>query len=106
MFKIEDELMTVIQGDTALFDIRLDNYEFVNGDVVYFTIKKNISDSVNKLQKVVNSFKNGVAQISLSSADTNLIPGNYYYDIEVNLADGRIDTIIGPAKFKVLSGVK
>jgi len=33
-------------------------------------------------------------------------PGTYYYDIQVNTADGRVDTVLGPAKFKILGGVK
>ena len=28
------------------------------------------------------------------------------YDVEVDTADGRVDTVLGPAKFKVLGGVK
>jgi hypothetical protein len=51
-------------------------------------------------------FENNKAIIQLSSVDTDIPVGNYYYAVEVNTADGRVDTVLGPAKFKVLGGVK
>ena len=40
-----------------------------------------------------------------AGADSNLEPGTYWYDIQLNLADGRVDTVVGPAKFKIRGGV-
>ena len=37
--------------------------------------------------------------IQITNADT------YLYDIQINTADGRVDTIVGPAKFKVIGGI-
>ena len=51
-------------------------------------------------------FVDNKAIIHLSATDTNLAPGNYYYDVQVNTADGRVDTVLGPAKFKIAGGVK
>ena len=34
--------MKVVQGDTAIFNININDYEFVDGDIVYFTVKKDI----------------------------------------------------------------
>jgi hypothetical protein len=54
----------------------------------------------------VSEFVDNKAIIRLSAADTDLAPGTYYYDIQVNTADGRVDTVLGPAKFKIAGGVK
>ena len=32
--------MRVVQGDSAAFDIDIENYNFVDGDKIYFTVKK------------------------------------------------------------------
>lgn len=108
MFTIDNETdqMTIIKKDTASFDITLDNYVLSNGDTVTFTVAKEKESQSPLIQKEVTTFSyDGVANISLTTEDTNLDKGTYYYDIQVNTKDGRVDTIIGPAKFKVLEGV-
>ena len=50
-------------------------------------------------------FSSYTATFELTSDDTNLEPGTYYYDIQLNGADGSIDTVSGPGKFKVVGGV-
>ena len=45
------------------------------------------------------------AIIYLSSQDTNLDKGIYFYDIQLDTADGWVDTLVGPCKFKVIQGV-
>ena len=42
---------------------------------------------------------------SSDKEDTNIKAGNYIYDIQVSLQDGRVDTIVLPSKFEVLEGV-
>lgn len=107
MFTIDNETdqMTVIKKDTASFNIALDNYTFSDGDTVIFTIAREKESQSPLVQKRITTFKNGIATFILSSEDTNLDKGIYFYDIQVNTKDGRIDTVVGPAKFKVLEGV-
>lgn len=97
--------MRVVQGDTAIFNITLSNYNFVDGDIAYFTLKKNIEDEDIKLQKMVDKFEDNSARFVLSKEDTNIENGEYVYDIQLSLADGRVDTIILPSKFEVIRGV-
>lgn len=107
MFKIDKETqtMSIIRKDTALFTIKLDNYDLVAGDSVTFTVAGKVEQEAPAISKTVSDFKDGGATFTLSSSDTNIEVGSYYYDIQVNLQDGRVDTIIGPAKFKVIGGV-
>ena len=97
--------MRIVQGDTAIFDLNISDYNFVEGDVVYFTVKKSIKDKEYTLQKVVTEFNENTAKFKLNKEDTNIRAGNYIYDIQVSLQDGRVDTIVLPSKFEVLEGV-
>ena len=108
MFNIDSETntITMIKKDTASFDVTLDNYKLADGDKVTFTIAPELEMKNPLLQKRVTSFsEEGYAFFFLSQEDTDLDIGTYYYDIQVDTADGRTDTIIGPAKFKIVGGV-
>ena len=106
MFEIlKDNYMVVVKGDTAMFDITLDNYTFTEGDRVYFTVKKRIKDSQYVIQRVVDVFEETTARVYLTTEDTNIESGIYIYDIQVSLTNGVVDTIVLPSKFEILEGV-
>lgn len=107
MFTIDKETnqMTIVMKDTASFDIAFDNYYLVTGDKVTFTVAKEKESQDPLIQKELTEFAGGRARIQLSSDETDLPKGSYYYDIQVDTGDGRVDTVVGPAKFKVLEGV-
>ena len=98
--------MSIVAKDTGDFVFIVDNYILDNGDVVYFTVNTELEKENPVLQKKITEFTDGKAIIHLTSKETNLRIGNYLYDIEVDTADGCFDTIVGPAKFKVVGGVK
>ena len=93
------------RGDTGILNVNVSGYNFVEGDIVYFTVKKSIKDKEHVIQKVVTEFNENTAKFKLSKEDTNIKAGNYIYDIQVSLQDGRVDTIVLPSKFEVLEGV-
>lgn len=98
--------VTVIKKDTASLTVALDNYKLTEGDRVTLTIAREVEQEEPLVQIVVTTFdEEGAAIIDLSSEDTNLEIGTYKYDIQLDLADGRRDTVVGPAKFKVIGGV-
>ena len=98
--------ITIIKKDTASLDILLDNYTLTNGDRVTLTIDREVEQETPIKQIIVTNFnEEGGAIINLTSEDTDLEIGTYKYDIQINTADGRVDTVIGPAKFKVIGGV-
>lgn len=106
MIKIEDNVITIIKGDTAIINVSIEDYILTTPDIVLFTVKESIEDNVYVLQKIIRYYDStGVARIELTSDDTDLDPGTYIYDIEVRFDDGRVDTIIQPTKFKVKGGV-
>lgn len=98
--------ITMIKKDTASLEIALDNYKLTTGDTVILTIARELESQTPLIQKVVTTFKeDGGAVIDLTSEDTDLDIGTYKYDIQLDLADGRRDTVVGPAKFKIVGGV-
>lgn len=105
MFKIENNKITIIQGDTGILNLSLDNYKLGEGDVVYFTaIIRSTKEIV--INKKIEEFLDGVAVIYFTKEDTiNLDLGTYFYDVQVNTKDGRIDTVITPSKFVVMEGI-
>ena len=107
MFNIDKDTntMTIIKKDTASFDIELDNYVLAEGDEVVFTVNTDVELEESIIQKTITEFNDGIATISLTTEDTNIDIGSYKYDIQVNTQDGRVDTVIGPAKFVVKGGV-
>lgn len=98
--------ISIIKKDTATLSVILDNYCLTDGDTVTFTVANEVEQEQPLLQIAVTQFTDeGGAVISLTSQDTDLEIGEYLYDIQVNTKDGRVDTIIGPAKIKIMGGV-
>lgn len=98
--------ITMVAKDTGAMVIAIDNYLLDTGDRVYFTVNDGLEKENPLIQKVITEFTDNKALVQLSTSDTDLPIGNYYYDVEIDTADGRVDTVIGPARFKIVGGVK
>lgn len=105
-FDSDTNTITMVAKDTGGFVISLSNYFLDDGDTVYFTVNDGLEKENPLIQKVITEFVNHKAVVQLSTLDTDIPIGNYYYDVEIDTADGRVDTVIGPAKFKIVGGVK
>lgn len=62
----------------------------LTGATVFFTAKPTISNAVDDSDSVISvevtdhsNPEGGVTSIPLSSSDTNVAPGEYYYDIQI-----------------------
>ncbi len=106
MITISGTTITLTRGDTASIVLSITDSDgnavpLVSGDAIYFTVKKTTATTKKLLQKVVEEFDNGSAQIDIGATDTKTIEfGEYVYDIQVNRdADSSVSTVIGPAKF-------
>ena len=102
----ETQTISIIAKDTGDFIVNINNYLLDVGDVVYFTVNTGLEKENPLISKEVKDFYNNQAIFHLTVEDTDLAPGDYYYDIQVNTADGRVDTVMGPSKFKVSGGVR
>lgn len=59
----------------------------ITGATVTMTVKRNLSDTTPLVQKVVTAHTNptdGLSTITLTTADTSIPLGSYYYDIQIN----------------------
>ena len=108
MLNYDNETKTIkmIAKDTGDLIINLDNYLLASGDTVYFTVNNSLEKEEALISKVIADFSQNKAIVRLTAEDTDIPVGNYYYDIQINTADGRVDTVLGPAKFKIMGGVK
>ncbi len=102
----ETQTISMIAKDTGDFVVNIDNYLLAEGDTVFFTVNTALELENPLISKVVQTFVDNKAVFHLTANDTALAPGNYLYDVQVNTADGRVDTVLGPAKFKISGGVK
>lgn len=98
--------ITMVAKDTGDFVISIDNYLLADGDTVYFTVNTELEKETPLISKGITEFVDNKAVVRLTTRDTDLAVGTYYYDVQVNTADGRVDTVLGPAKFKIVGGVK
>ena len=105
MFYLEGNEINITRGDTAIIDFTLDNHEFVAGDVVYFSVKRSPKDNNYIINKEITNFDGNKAIISLDSNDTSISKGKYWYDIQCNLVDGRVDTVVNKERFIILEDV-
>ena len=102
----DTKAITMVAKDTGAMVIAIENYLLDTGDRVYFTVNDGLEKENPLIQKIVTEFTDNKALVQLSTSDTDLPIGSYYYDVEIDSADGRVDTVIGPAKFKIVGGVK
>jgi hypothetical protein len=97
MTKIKD----MIRGDTRSFPVTFYDSDGVTplslvGGTVKFTVNATEEPSDNSaavIQKTITvhtSPLNGQTTIALSSSDTNITPGEYYYDVQLTDASGNV----------------
>jgi len=104
--KISGADMSMIRGDTETIAISCTNSEgnivpFQIGDKIYFTLKENIYDVENILQKVIVEFIEGVAIIELSHDDTKKLRcSTYKYDIRL-IQNHIVITLVPAALFMI-----
>jgi len=105
--KIQGTNISMIRGDSEAIKVSCRNesgvdFHFAEGDIVYFTVKRSTYTEEKILQKIVTEFTDGVALITIFPKDTReLKTGIYYYDIQLNRANGQVKTIIPPSKFTI-----
>ena len=109
MIKFNGLDIELTRGDSAQFKVNFYGRELPEDVVVLFTVKKRPREEDEPvIEKRLAAYDNMV-QIGLSSADTNLKPRTYYWDIRVMfpLGDGtyEVKTPADPAAFTILEVV-
>lgn len=101
----ENQNIITIRQNTAVVSITLNDYSLQDGDKAYLSVKKGLNDSKYTIRKTVSDFNSNEIQFKLEQDDTDISPGDYLYDIQIKLANGTVDTVLGPNKFTVIQSV-
>ena len=106
MFKVENNNIVIIRGDSAAFSIGVSDtngtpVELADGDVLTFTLRRTPWSPTIVLQKTITD-----GTLTINPSDTQDMPfGLYVYDVELKQADGYVDTVIPPHKFLLMEEV-
>ena len=106
MFVIDENMISLVQGDTGLLSIALTDYYLGVGDTVHFLVADKTNLAIPIMQKCITEFRNGIGVIPLLPAETLLLEaGEYVYDVRVETKDLRTSTIISQEIFTVVGGI-
>lgn len=100
MLKVCGSDIQVTRGDSAYFEIEIilddgTKYKREDGDKLTFTVKRSYNSEYEYIQKEISGLG-----LEITSKDTQELDyGNYWYDIQLDTADGATFTVIGPARF-------
>lgn len=105
LYDIGTGRMSMVVKDSGSVTLDFENYALGEGDIVYFTVDPTLENEHPTIQKTITEFPEGKVIIELTPEDTDVEPGNYKYDVQLNYNDGRVDTVLGPSKFIFKGGV-
>ncbi len=92
----KDKAITLTKGDSIALNFKTTNYDLTDGDKVTFSVAKNYNDEEPVITKEITTIneQNHSVNIQLSPEDTEIPIGVYVYDIQVDLSDGRRETVV------------
>lgn len=106
MFKVDDNNIKIIRGDSGVFNISITDtdgnpVELTDDDILTFTLRRAARNPTIILQKVIIG-----GELDINPTDTEgLAFGAYVYDIELRRANGYVDTVIPPHEFLLMEEV-
>ena len=108
MHRFDGYDIEVTRGDTLFFALNLTGRDLPEGSVAYFTIKSSPRSDEILVQKKLDA-ADETMEVRLTSADTDLKPRTYYWDVRVliPLAEGgyEVETPMDYAAFTILEAV-
>lgn len=100
--------LSMIRGDSETIDIKISTPDgevrpLVQGDMLYFSVKKNPKFTKYAFQKIVTKFReDGTAQVVILPDDTkDLQFDDYRYDVQLTTKEGEVKTIIEDSLFRI-----
>lgn len=102
---VNNNVITVTRGDTINLDLQIKTpdgltYEPCEDDRIRFVMKRYYNDQKPILEKELST-DNLVLRIESEETKTLKMDVNYYFDVELTLSDGTVDTIISSGIIKV-----
>ena len=97
-----NDTITINRGDTYSRTINLKDSAGdaidATGYTIYFTVRKNVvstsssSDTDALISETIAGDASGVHTLTVTAAETNIDPGNYFYDIQIKKSDDTISS--------------
>ena len=105
--KVDGTNLSMTRGDSETITVFCEERPFQEGDVITFTVKKDVFTKEKILQKKITKFtEGGRAVIDICPEDTKEVPyGGYRYDVQLTTAKGTVTTIVKPSVFYVTEEV-
>lgn len=105
---IKKNIISVVQGDSLWTKLELtdsDNNPYVPdpNDKIRFALKRTTDPEEEPL--VTKDIPYDTLELRLDPQDTNFPVGEYVYDVEIELTNGFVDTVVGPCRFKITDQV-
>jgi hypothetical protein len=93
--------MLIIKRDDSDFELTFKDIDSnpidLTDGTVFFTVKRNKKDTDENaiIKKHITTFEDptlGICTLSLSSSDTDILPGDYWFDVQLKDKLGRISS--------------
>lgn len=96
-FRMEDEYITMVRGDTLAFGMEIDGMEGQDLDSAFFTCRRNYTEPAafqKTLGNGISRVGEGQYAVRVAPSDTaGLESGRYYYDLQIGL-NGDVFTVL------------
>lgn len=97
--------ISLMRGNSMTLYFTINEYTLAEGDTLLFSVKEDFDYKETVIEVMIKNFEDGIATINITPKMSDIPAGLYFYDLQVILADGRIDTVVGPHMFKILRSV-
>lgn len=105
MLNIDNLVIEVTSGDTAVIDINLTGDDIPDaGTIALFTVEKACNTLTHLIEKRIE-LEGSTFTVDLSAQETDLPAGRYLWDLRFLYEDGTIYTPITPQIFRILPAV-
>ena len=108
MVTIDDKNIHLTRGDTAYITINIDidDIELRDSDVVRCQVRSQPNGGYLWFESILEQDEGGYLWHVRPDDTSRMKPGNYYYDVQVEIADsGDVFTVIPVSTFEVLDEV-
>ena len=102
MLNIDGDKIAVSRGDTGVFTVTFTGQDAPEDNCTVLTSLKKTKDSEEIIWEKRLAVSNHMITFTLTSDDTNLNYGQYWWDLRIIFRDGTIYTPMMPAPFRVL----
>lgn len=102
MLRFEENDIYLTRGDTAYIGLNLTGFDGTLEDTLTMSVKKSVSD-IDYTFQIIVPFGSDIK--ILPEHTRELEYGKYFYDIQLDMANGDVFTIVAPSKFVVTEEV-